>query len=102
MIWSLLTGSVYAVAYAFMMSILLFTFASWLHCQPGVIASVSLLPVANVVSSLVLKVPFALVRKSRSKPEAVKPGRLGSGTTGAFCPFALKKSAQSNVPLLVP
>jgi hypothetical protein len=29
-----------------MMSILLLTFESWLHCQPGVIGSVSLLPVA--------------------------------------------------------
>ena len=102
MIWSRVDGSVYAAAYAFMMSILLFTLASWLHCQPVLIASVSLLPVANVVSSLVLKLPSALVRKSRSKPEAVKPGRLGSGRTGAFCPFASKKSAQSNVPLLVP
>ena len=38
-----------------MMSILLFTFESALHCQPGVIDSVSLLPVANVVESLVTK-----------------------------------------------
>ena len=80
-----------------MMSILLFTFASWLHCHPVPIGSVSLLPVANVVSSLVLKVPFVLTRKSRTKPEAVKPA--GRATV---VPDASKKLNQSNNPLLVP
>ena len=48
-------GLVTAAAYAFMMSILLLTLLSWLHCQPGM-SRVSLLPVANVVASSVQKI----------------------------------------------
>ena len=60
-------GSCVPVAYVLTMSILSPTLASWLHCHP-LIGSVSLLPVAYVVLSLVLKVPLALSTKSRSKP----------------------------------
>src|SRR5262245_28358697 len=46
----MLVGTVYDAAYAFMMSILLLTLLSRLHCQPPpVMSSVSLLPVANVL-----------------------------------------------------
>ena len=61
-----------------MTSFLLRTLLSMLHCQPGVIGSVSLLPVANVVLSDVLNEPFAFVTKSRSKPEASKPAGSAS------------------------
>src|SRR5207249_12115606 len=56
-----------------MMSILLLTLLSTLHCHPGVGFRVSLLPVENVVWSAVLKEPSELVAKSRSKPALVKP-----------------------------
>jgi hypothetical protein len=82
-------AALYAAAYALIMSILLFTFASWLHCHPVLIGSASLLPVANVVLSSGLKLPFALVWKSRAKTEAVKP----PGRTATGFPDASKKSA---------
>src|SRR6059058_639030 len=81
-----------------MMSILLFTFESALHCQPGVIDSVSLLPVANVVESLVTKDPFAVDRKSRSNPAAVKP----AGNGDLFVPAAVNRLSQSSVCVLPP
>src|SRR6266508_3397190 len=62
-----------------MMSILLLTLWSKLHCHPGVMSRVSLLPVANVVESLVQKVVDAedVVQlepdlKSRVKVASVK------------------------------
>src|SRR3954454_19454848 len=51
---------VYAAEYAFMMSILLLTLLSWLHSHP-VMSKVSLLPVANVVSSPVQNLVDVLV-----------------------------------------
>src|SRR5437763_3801587 len=81
-----------------MMSILLFTFESALHCQPGVIDSVSLLPVANVVESLVTKDPFAVDRKSRSNPAAVKP----AGNGDLVVPAAVNRLSQSSVCVLPP
>src|SRR6266566_5255711 len=80
-----------------MMSILLLTFASWLHCHPGVIGSVSLLPVAYVVESLVLNDPFAFVRKSRSNAVAENPVGSVFGT-----PDESNKLSQSSVCVLPP
>jgi hypothetical protein len=76
-------------------SVLLLTLLLKLHCQPGVIGSVSFEPVANVEVSDVLNVPLAFVAKSRSKPEAVKSGRDASGRTGDSAPAVLKKFVQS-------
>src|SRR5262245_24572249 len=87
-----LLSSVNDTAYAFITSVLLLTLLSWLHCHPGVIGSVSLLPVANVDGSAVLKLPFAFVAKSLSKPEVLKPGLFtASGRTGDGWPLELKK-----------
>src|SRR3954454_6519952 len=58
--------------------------------------SVSLLPVVNVVSSSLLKLPFAFREKSFVKPDDEKPGLEASGRTGLRCPDELKKLSQSN------
>src|SRR5437867_9444488 len=60
-----------------MMSSLLFRLLLWVHCHPGVMFRVSLLPVVKVVSSEVSKEPFALILRSFSKPDAVKPAGGG-------------------------
>src|SRR3954452_962487 len=81
-----------------MMSILLFTFESRLHCHPGVIDSVSLLPVANVDASSVANPPAAVVLKSRSNPAAAKP--VGNGDL--FAPAAVNRLSQSSACVLPP
>ena len=80
------------------MSILLLTLLSRLHCQPGVIGSVSLLPVANVVASLVLNVPFAFVMKSALEHRRREPGRQGPSSA----PAASKRLSQSTVCVVPP
>src|SRR5262245_59134296 len=104
----MLVGTVYDAAYAFMMSILLLTLLSRLHCQPPpVMSRVSLLPVANVDESPVQKTAVAedvseqlfLVEpdsKSRVKVELLKLG-FGSGFSP---PLASKKFSQSGWPLV--
>ncbi len=80
-----------------MTSILLLTLLSWLHCHPGVIGSVSLLPVAKVVASDVLKEAGRVFRgiemKSLSKLVASNPA--GRGVISF--PLASKKLSQSTV-----
>src|SRR3954451_11105630 len=94
-----------------MMSILLLTLLSWLHCHP-VMSRMSLLPVANVVSSPVQNLVDVLVSeqapgfapdwKSRVKVPLVKgPAGLtiaGSGSTDSVVAVGLvtkKMSFQS-------
>ena len=78
-----ISGSMNCAAYAFMMSILLLTLLSLLHCQSGM-SRVSLDPVANVLASTVQnvvavlvseQVPFlpCLLWKSRTKAPSLKP-----------------------------
>src|SRR5207237_9205623 len=82
-----------------MMSILLLTLLSKLHCHPGVMFSVSLLPVENVVWSAVLNEPSEFVAKSRSKPEFVKPA-VSDPETGF--PDESKKLSQSSACVVPP
>src|SRR5690349_19397206 len=101
MIWcffpSARTGVVYAVEYTLLRSVLLFTLLENVHCQPGVMFRVSLLPVANVDASDVQNEPVAanvqpgFAVKSRTNAESVKPA--GSGVFNV--PFALTKLSQS-------
>src|SRR5438132_10466959 len=74
-----------------MTSVLLLTLESWLHCQPGVMLSVSLLPVANVVSSPVAKPPLVVVLKSCTKRAAVNP----VGSAGLVAPAEVNMLSQS-------
>ena len=82
-----------------MMSILLLTLLSKLHCHPGVMFRVSLLPVENVVWSAVLNEPSPFVAKSLSKPEFVKPP-VSDPATGL--PDESKKLSQSRVCVVPP
>src|SRR5437763_15894304 len=82
-----------------MMSILLLTLLSKLHCHPGVMFSVSLLPVENVVWSAVLNEPSEFVAKSRSKPEFVRPA-ASDPETGFH--DASKKLSQSSACVVPP
>src|SRR5213593_1432202 len=72
-----------------MTSILLLTLLSKLHCHPE-IGSTSLLPVANVVVSLVPNVPL-LFTKSAVSFAAVKPDGRGE----MVAPLALNRLSQS-------
>ena len=103
-IWSPLSGSMYWAAYAFMMSILLLTLLSRLHCQP-VMSRVSLDPVAkvelsrvqNVVPAPSSQVPLrpTLLRKSRSKAPSLKPVVASKSMTSVGLPSALNRLSQS-------
>src|SRR5436309_2559118 len=98
-----------------MMSILLLTLLSWLHCQSEPVAELigrmSLLPVANVVSSDVQKIdPVSVseqvplrpvfVLKSRLNDACVNPVVLLGLTRFVVDPFALKRLSQSRFCLV--
>ncbi len=92
-----------------MMSILLLTLLSWLHCHPGVMFRVSLLPVANVVLSPVqkvvdvvfvsehLSVALTFTPKSRTKSPFVNPTVAVGSIVEVFVPLALNRLFQSRV-----
>ena len=92
-----------------MMSILLLTLLSWLHCHPGVMSRVSLLPVANVVLSPVqkvvdvvfvsehLSVALTFTPKSRTKSPFVNPTVAVGSMAEVFVPSALNRLSQSSV-----
>src|SRR4051812_2982113 len=92
------SGSVYAAAYAFMMSTLLLTLLLVAQSHPVEIGNVSLLPVVYVLESFVRNPPPAVVLKSLLKVAAVKCDGRGD----CFAPAAVKMLSQSRVCVAEP
>src|SRR5262245_1577681 len=81
-----------------MMSVLLLTLLLAVHSQPVAIGRMSLLPVVNVVGSLVLNELSAFVPKSGTNTDALKPA--GGGVI--LPPDELNSELQSTVCVLPP